>query len=114
MATQKNNKELIGKGLRSLLDNINTELKTTEGNLKTEVVNQVTQTVRIPVAEIIINPKQPRKHFNEEALKELAASIVKHYIIHLSIFFKKSKISFISKPCLNLAYPKFNTRPINH
>ena len=81
MATQKNNKELIGKGLRSLLDNINTELKTTEGNLKTEVVNQVTQTVRIPVADIVINPKQPRKHFNEEALKELSASIQKHDII---------------------------------
>lgn len=81
MATPKNNKELIGKGLRSLLDNINTELKTTEGNLKSEIVQQATQSIRIPVKDIVINPKQPRKYFQEDALKELAASIAKHDII---------------------------------
>jgi ParB family chromosome partitioning protein len=81
MSTPKNNKELIGKGLRSLLDNINTELKTGDGNLKSEVVNQVTQTVRIPVSDIIINPKQPRKDFNETALQELAESLKRHNII---------------------------------
>jgi ParB family chromosome partitioning protein len=81
MSTPKNNKELIGKGLRSLLDNINTELKTGDGNLKSEVVNQVTQTIRIPVSDIIINPKQPRKDFNETALQELAESLKRHDII---------------------------------
>ena len=81
MSTPKNNKELIGKGLRSLLDNINTELKTGDGNLKSEVVNQVTQTIRIPVSDIIINPKQPRKDFNETALQELAESLKRHNII---------------------------------
>lgn len=81
MATPKNNKELIGKGLRSLLDNIHTEMKTGEGTLKAEVVNQATQSVRIPVSEIVINPKQPRKDFNETALQELAESLKRHDVI---------------------------------
>lgn len=81
MATTKHNKELIGKGLRSLLDNIQSDLKTGEGNLKTDVVNQVTQTIRIPFSDIVINPKQPRKDFNEIALKELAESIKRHDVI---------------------------------
>lgn len=34
MTTPKQNKDLIGKGLRSLLQNIDTDLKNTAGNLK--------------------------------------------------------------------------------
>ena len=81
MSTPKQNKELIGKGLRSLLQNIDSDLKTTEGSLKTEVVNQVTTTSRIPLADIQVNPKQPRKDFDEQALQELAHSIKLHDII---------------------------------
>jgi ParB family chromosome partitioning protein len=81
MATTKHNKELIGKGLRSLLDNIQSDLKTGEGNLTSDVVNQVTQTIRIPFSDIVINPKQPRKDFNEIALQELAESIKRHDVI---------------------------------
>ncbi len=81
MSTPKNNKDLIGKGLRSLLQNIDADLKTTEGNLKTNVVEEVTSTNRLQISEIIINPKQPRKDFDETALNELAASIKIHDII---------------------------------
>jgi ParB family chromosome partitioning protein len=81
MATTKHNKELIGKGLRSLLDNIQSDLKTGEGNLTSDVVNQITQTIRIPFSDIVINPKQPRKDFNEIALQELAESIKRHDVI---------------------------------
>ena len=35
----------------------------------------------IPVAEIRANPDQPRRHFSEDKLKELAASISRHGII---------------------------------
>lgn len=81
MSTPKQNKDLIGKGLRSLLQNIDADLKTTEGGLKTKVVEEVTGTNRLAVTEILINPKQPRRDFDETSLNELAASIKLHDII---------------------------------
>jgi len=81
MTTPKQNKDLIGKGLRSLLQNIDADLKTTAGSLKTDVVEQVTHTSRIFLSDIQINPKQPRRDFDETALNELAASIKLHDII---------------------------------
>ncbi len=81
MTTPKSNKDAIGKGLRSLLSNIDQDLKTTAGTLKTNVVEQVTTTSRIPLADIQVNPKQPRRDFDETALSELAASIKTHDII---------------------------------
>lgn len=81
MTNPKQNKDLIGKGLRSLLQNIDADLKTTAGSLKTEVAEQATHTNRIPIADIQVNPKQPRRDFDEQALNELAASIKLHDII---------------------------------
>ncbi len=81
MSTPKQNKDLIGKGLRSLLQNIDADLKTTTGTLKSEVVEHVTHTNRIAISDIVINPKQPRRDFDEQALNELAASIKLHDII---------------------------------
>jgi ParB family transcriptional regulator, chromosome partitioning protein len=78
---KNNNKELLGKGIRSLLQNINEDLKTTSGNLKSNVVEEVTHSIRIPLENIIINPKQPRRDFDETALSELATSIRLHDII---------------------------------
>lgn len=81
MSTPKQNKDLLGKGIRSLLQNIDADLKNTEGNLKTNVVEEVTATNRLDITEIVINPKQPRRDFDETALNELAASIKLHDII---------------------------------
>jgi ParB family chromosome partitioning protein len=81
MSTPKQNKDLIGKGLRSLLQNIDADLKTTAGSLKTDVAEQVTHSSRIALKDIQINPKQPRRDFDENALNELAASIKLHDII---------------------------------
>lgn len=82
MSTPKqNNKDLLGKGIRSLLQNIDTDLKTTTGQLKNNVVEQVTGTFRISPDEIQVNPKQPRRDFDEVALSELAASVKMHDII---------------------------------
>jgi ParB family chromosome partitioning protein len=81
MSTPKQNKDLIGKGLRSLLQNIDADLKTTEGSLKSKVVEEVTATNRLAITEISLNPKQPRRDFDETALNELAASIKLHDII---------------------------------
>lgn len=81
MTSPKQNKDLIGKGLRSLLQNIDADLKVTAGSLKTEITEQVTHTSRISVNDIQINPKQPRRDFDEQSLNELAASIKLHDII---------------------------------
>ena len=78
---KNNNKELLGKGIRSLLQNINEDLKTTAGNLKANVVEEVTHSTRVAIENISINPKQPRRDFDETALSELAISIKLHDII---------------------------------
>ena len=80
--TQPNNKkDALGKGIRSLLQNIDADLKTTSGTLKTNVVESVTGMLRIPVEQIVPNPKQPRHDFDEESLSELASSIKQHDIV---------------------------------
>jgi ParB family chromosome partitioning protein len=81
MTTPKQNKEALGKGIRSLLQNINSDLKTTTGNLKSDVAEAVTAVLRIPVEQIEPNPRQPRHDFDEQALNELAASIKLHDIV---------------------------------
>jgi len=79
--TQPNKKDALGKGIRSLLQNINSDLKTTEGNLKNEIVEKTAHSQRVPIDKIEANPNQPRKDFDETALSELAASIKLHNII---------------------------------
>lgn len=79
--TQPNKKDALGKGIRSLLQNIDADLKSTAGNLKTEIVEKTTSVNRIPLDQIEVNPKQPRKDFDETALSELAASLKLHDII---------------------------------
>jgi len=81
MSTSKQNKDQLGKGIRSLLQSIDTDLKTTSGQLKPSVVEHVTSSSRIAVQDIEPNPKQPRRDFEETALQELAASIKTHDII---------------------------------
>ena len=76
-----NKKDALGKGIRSLLQNIDADLKNTAGNLKSEVVEQASVSMRISLDQIEVNPKQPRHDFDEVALKELAASIKMHDII---------------------------------
>ncbi len=76
-----NKKDALGKGIRSLLQNIDADLKTTSGSLKAEVVEQNTGILRIPLLQIEVNPKQPRKDFDSNALNELSASIKLHDII---------------------------------
>ena len=76
-----NKKDALGKGIRSLLQNIDADLKSTAGNLKPELVEQSTASLRIALDQIEVNPKQPRHDFDEAALSELAASLKMHDII---------------------------------
>ena len=77
----KKDKEALGKGIRSLLQNIDADLKTASGNLRPAVAENITGIMRIPLDQIETNPKQPRKDFDETALQELTASIRLHDII---------------------------------
>jgi ParB family chromosome partitioning protein len=81
MATPKQNKDALGKGIRSLLQSIDSDLKNTSGQLKPQAVEAVTSFTRIPIENIEPNPKQPRRDFDDQALQELAHSIQTHDII---------------------------------
>jgi len=84
MTKPKQNKDMLGKGIRSLLQGIDSDLKTGSGNnaaLKPAAVEAATATSRVPVGDIETNPKQPRHDFDEQALKELSESIKLHDII---------------------------------
>ena len=81
MTTPKQNKDALGKGIRSLLQSIDSDLKTSTGTLKTSVVEAATSMQRIPVTDIEPNPKQPRRDFDEQALQELSASLKMHDLV---------------------------------
>ena len=81
MTNPKQNKEALGKGIRSLLQSIDADLKTSSGQLKTTVVENATGSNRILIDDIQHNPKQPRHDFDEQSLQELANSIKLHDII---------------------------------
>lgn len=77
-----NKKDALGKGIRSLLQNIHTDLSATEKNLiRQSPEKTASANTRIPLSLIEANPGQPRKDFDENALSELAASVKLHDII---------------------------------
>ncbi|MFN4234334.1 MAG: ParB/RepB/Spo0J family partition protein [Bacteroidia bacterium] len=74
-----NKKNALGRGLSALLENASTDITTkatssSEAALAGSISN-------IAIEKIETNPFQPRTHFEEEALNELAASIKEHGII---------------------------------
>ncbi len=77
----KKDKEALGKGIRSLLQNIDADMKTAAGNLRPSISENITGILRIPLELFETNPKQPRKDFDDSTLQELAASIRMHDII---------------------------------
>ena len=79
--SQQNKKDALGKGIRSLLQNMDADFKNTAGNLKPEIVEQASTSMRIKLDQIEVNPKQPRRDFDDADLQELAASIKMHDII---------------------------------
>ena len=76
----------LGKGLGALISEYDTNLTSydKDGNLSKGVRE-------IELSEIDINPDQPRKHFDETALRELAASIKAHGVIQPIIVSRRAK-----------------------
>ena len=81
MSKSTPNKDMIGKGLRSLLQNIDADYKNPAGKVEAETIQKAVATNRIPLSDIQVNPKNPRKDFDEIALQELRHSIKLHDII---------------------------------
>ncbi|MBI3511361.1 MAG: ParB/RepB/Spo0J family partition protein [Bacteroidetes bacterium] len=70
----------LGKGLSALLESASTDI-TSNSKISPEPGAILGAVSNIPVAQIEANPFQPRTHFEENALHELADSIKQHGII---------------------------------
>lgn len=81
MSTPKQHKDALGKGIRSLLQHIDADLKTTSGRLKPSVIENATGIIRISLDQIETNPKNPRKDFDQDALKQLADSMKRFDVV---------------------------------
>lgn len=77
-------KKGLGRGLESLFaiyDNEEPAVSTNETKPTAPSTTKTNGVTEIDVFKIIPNPNQPRKHFDEEALQELASSIKLHGVI---------------------------------
>lgn len=80
-------KKALGRGLEELFSTEVLDFDTFESNvMETAKEDEIKE---IPVSEVRPNPYQPRKTFNEEALRELSESI-KNYGVFTPIIVKKS------------------------
>ena len=70
MAKRRNFK--ASKGINALLSNINQEIEEDKAAVVKELASNFAM---LPVKHISANPNQPRKHFDQEMLQELADSI---------------------------------------
>ena len=65
-------KQALGRGLSALLKDPENDIKTASDKNADKVVGNI---VELDIDAIEVNPFQPRSNFNDEALRELAASI---------------------------------------
>ena len=74
----------LGKGLDSLIPNMNVGQSEVKEEVKTKVVEKVVEKpieMKVKLSKIEPNKEQPRKNFDEDALIELAESIKQHGIL---------------------------------
>ena len=69
-------KRALGRGLEELFNSDNLDLQSMEKQIYETAAKE--EIIDIPIEELRVNPYQPRKYFNDEALAELAASIKEH------------------------------------
>jgi ParB family transcriptional regulator, chromosome partitioning protein len=79
--SQINKKSGLGRGIRALLDTIDDEINTPKEGVPAVSGQNNNSIARIPLDQIIVNPKQPRRDFDEQPMQELAASIRLHDVI---------------------------------
>ncbi len=69
-------KRALGRGLEELFNSDNLDLQSMEKQIYETASKE--EIFDIPIEELRVNPYQPRKYFNDEALSELSASIKEH------------------------------------
>lgn len=65
-------KQALGRGLKALLNDPENDITSAKDKNADQVVGSI---VELDIETIQVNPDQPRKNFNEDALRELAGSI---------------------------------------
>lgn len=70
--TQATKKQALGRGLSALLKDPENDIKSVNDKNADKVVGNI---IELEIDTIEINPFQPRTHFNEESLQQLASSI---------------------------------------
>ncbi len=81
------NRKALGMGLEKLFSNDNLDIESIEQKIIEEATNE--DIIEVNINELRPNPYQPRKKFDEEALRDLAESI-KEYGVFQPIIVKKS------------------------
>ena len=84
MVERKSKSRGLGRGLSSLMCDLNNEPLTSNENSESQTIEKL-----VPVEKIYPNPNQPRKSFQEEKLIELANSITTKTIVQPLIVRKK-------------------------
>ena len=69
-------KRALGKGLEQLFNNENLDLNSFEKTVYETASKE--EIIDIELDELRVNPYQPRKIFNDEALRDLSESIKEH------------------------------------
>ena len=83
----ENKKKALGKGLEQLFNSENLDVESIEKQIYDS--SSLEEIVEVNLDELRPNPYQPRKQFDEEALKELSESIKEHGVFQ-PIIIKKS------------------------
>lgn len=83
----ENKKRALGRGLEQLFNNENLDVNKLEQTIYETATNE--EIIEIDISELRPNPYQPRKVFDDEALKELSESIKEHGVFQ-PIIIKKS------------------------
>ena len=75
---KSNKKQALGRGLSALLQDPTNDIKSVSKKNANQVIGNV---IDLELDQIEVNPFQPRTQFNDEALKQLASSIMELGII---------------------------------
>lgn len=87
MKDENSKRRALGMGLEQLFNSEMLDLEQVETKIVEETPKD--EIVEIPISELMSNPYQPRKVFDDEALKELSESIKEHGVFQ-PIIVKKS------------------------
>ena len=93
MKEETGKRRALGMGLEQLFNSEMLDFDQVEQNIIEETPKD--QIVEININELMSNPYQPRKVFDDDALKELSDSIKEHGVFSLQVFKQSNLHHFI-------------------